>query len=68
MSLSRQRNPGGTNTVHQNGGKGVKEEVQNAWHAWLQGQGLSDLRLAHSVWQVAMKTYAYQHPTAQSLQ
>ena len=45
----------------------VREEVENTWHVWLTQSGLPQTQLVHAMWQRAMKSHAYSHPTARSL-
>ena len=45
----------------------VREEVENTWHVWLTQSGLPQTQLVHAMWQRAMKSHAYAHPTARSL-
>ena len=45
----------------------IQEAIRSVWQAWLKQQKLPPQPLSHAMWQRAMKSYAYAHPTARSL-
>ena len=45
----------------------IQEAIRSVWQVWLKQQKLPPQPLSHAMWQRAMKSHAYSHPTARSL-